>query len=715
MEEAKVITLIEDVENTAYKLGSVLNFAINHSVPLTRAADMLGKTVLMGLESRKTSTRIRNITRVKVGVELLDLLRAEGMISFQREVIERTPNMTDKAYDNAKKRAKYKIKTLDEAFAFKISLAFYYFDAEVPMFTQPLLKKPVKWKSFYHPVMGEMVRNTVEGVQWEFSLEKTPKVFKFMNKIRKTSFKVNTGLLDIYEQCLNDPIFTNEKKDFKPKQLNSILGQQNEILRIASSLGKQKFWLSSFLDFRGRFYYSNTYFHPQGNKVARSLFLFKKKKAIGETGWEGLLCAATSEYGHNKLPREEKLAFGVKNLPTWLKVAKNPLKLAHKDIWQRADNPFAFLSLVLEISNAYGEDGSGKFEYKSRHPIFIDASNSGTQILSALGRDMVGGKLSNLTDSSEIGDVYQFIADKVWPKYRKAKSNRKLYDTVNEKLIYYQTEMDEAHLSQDWDRLKMLQEKHATFYTDNKEDIKSCASIFWADREHLMRKLSKRPVMTIPYSAGPRTIAKSLYKDWRPEEGMKGITGTYCFTLAFDIFDAYAESMKIPTDLMTLFQGLGKRAHKKGKDLQFNTPIMNFPFVQNARKDKMEKISIIRGGKRMRLVVCVGQNEKVDYRSAVSSSSPNAIHALDAAFMMTIILGSDYPMASVHDSFATYPGDYKNLNEDVRKLFVEMFSKDKDVLRYLLLQCNAVDLYDTIEKGDLDISNVLNNGFAFDV
>lgn len=245
MEEAKILKRVFDTKEIAYKLGSYLNFAINNHIPLTRVADQLGTSVLLRVESKKTSKRDRSIARVKSGIELLDLLRQEKKIVFKRESIRDLAKNEDedkKSKKRSNSRDPYRIKVLDEGFATKLALAFYYPSKDIPLYTQPFLSIPDKWTEFRHEDMGDMVRNVVEGTERKFSLNKTPVVFRFMNKIRKVGFRVNKELLEIFTKCQDDSIFTHEEKDYKGVQLESILRQQNEIFRIAHSLKDFKFF-----------------------------------------------------------------------------------------------------------------------------------------------------------------------------------------------------------------------------------------------------------------------------------------------------------------------------------------------------------------------------------------------------------------------------------------------------------------------------------------
>ena len=676
MKEVQILHYLDPAE-VAYKLGSFLNFALTNSISLTKTSALLGRTVLGGCEPVKQSQRDRSITRVKVGIELLDLLRMDKKVVFRREAMtEVTTPLAELVIEEKRvNRNPYKIKIVDEAFAFKLGLAFFFPSKDRPIFTQPLMEMPWKWKSFHHPIMGEMVRNTVEGTEDHFTPEKAPSIYNFMNTIRTTSFQVNVKLLKHLIQCKNDSLFTHEKKKFTPVQLASIISQQEEIFKIAESLEETEFWLGAFLDFRGRFYYSNTYFHPQGNKLARSLYKFSGEGIpIGKKGWKALLAAAASENGQDKKTFKEKVKYALKHLKVWMECAADPL--ACKDTWQTAENPCGFLSIILEIHAAFTSEN--KFKYCSTLPLFIDASNSGTQILSALGKDPIGGRESNLTPSSKRGDVYLLIADQVWVGYQYTEQEEKLFNQINDKILTFQDAMDLAYEEKRWDDRVALGKDYGEFYEANKEAIKASAMVFWAKLKELRRKVCKRPVMTIPYSAGERTISRTLFKDWSPEPELRGLTSTYTFELALAVCKTYSTSLKIPTDMMKLFIKLGTRAYGKKKDLSFKVPHSDFFFVQNARKDKMEKVELDRRGQRLKLNVCVGYSEKIDYDNVKSASAANTTHALDASLLVMIVMAAynrkkPYPMIVVHDSFATYPGAYHKLYKNCRKQFVKCF------------------------------------------
>jgi DNA-directed RNA polymerase, mitochondrial len=68
----------------------------------------------------------------------------------------------------------------------------------------------------------------------------------------------------------------------------------------------------------------------------------------------------------------------------------NPLRI--HPFWTEADQPWLFLAACLEWKR-YKEEGPGMI---SHLPISMDGSCNGYQHLSAMGRDPIGGRATNL-------------------------------------------------------------------------------------------------------------------------------------------------------------------------------------------------------------------------------------------------------------------------------------------------------------------------------
>ena len=726
MEEVKILNDL-DIEDVAYKLGDTLNFALNNSIPLTTAACTIGKAVLMGHETVKMSVRDREIRRFKVGFHLLDVVAKDKKVKFSRDVVDKK-GKTDKQIEVAKTRAPYRIKVVDHVFALNLSIAFYRPDPDKPIFTKPFLTEPSDWTGYYHPQMGELVRNCVEEAIPLYSKDKMPRVYDFMNKVKKVSYTVHTDALNVFNQCFNidpitgeitgDDLFTFNDKLLTDVQKKSILDQQTEIFKIADSLGVNKFWLASFLCPRGRFYYANTYFHPQGNKLSRALITFSEKKRIGKRGWFNLLIAAASEYGMDKKTRVERFKFAKENLEKWVAWATDPLNNKGimlngeriEDGWQTADNPYAFYVIISEIRNALAEDD--KLDYQCNVPYYIDASNSGTQILAALSLDEISGRLSNLTADDKRGDAYLHIADIVFDRYDVTEEEEKIFEKINKEILDFQKRIEHLRAIGEWDKAKEVVAEQSEHYTENKTSIFIAGKVFWNKMYEKRRKLSKRPVMTIPYSAGVRTIANAIFNDWKSESEMAGLCRTYAFLLALHITETYHKEFDKPTRLMNLFMSIGYQFYKKGKDLSFVMPLSGFQFVNNVRKDRTERVTIKRRGRKVNYVVCTGYSAELDADKSRSAPSPNIIHGADAALMMELNLIIKHPMINIHDSWGIHMCDGDELFEETRNTFVHMFD-DHDVLNSILAQTGFSHLEKNIEKGNLIIEEVKFNEFAF--
>ena len=104
---------------------------------------------------------------------------------------------------------------------------------------------------------------------------------------------------------------------------------------------------------------------------------------------------------------------GQRRLDTFIGYAKEPL--TNTD-WAKADKPFCFLAWCFELKDFAETDFDASFI--TTLPILSDCSNSGLQHYSAMMRDEIGGKATNLVPSNKPEDVYRIVAQKVIMKLR---------------------------------------------------------------------------------------------------------------------------------------------------------------------------------------------------------------------------------------------------------------------------------------------------------
>lgn len=136
-----------------------------------------------------------------------------------------------------------------------------------------------------------------------------------------------------------------------------------------------------FMDFRGRMYPQSRSLSLYGRDFERSLFVFYKKKLIGEEGLYNLkIYFSTILNGNKFLTNEEHIDFCDSFKEIICQTATNP-----KDNiwWLKHDKAFQILAVCKEIFNA----SKDPLNYASGFPIFIDATSSSFQHVAALTRN----------------------------------------------------------------------------------------------------------------------------------------------------------------------------------------------------------------------------------------------------------------------------------------------------------------------------------------
>ena len=94
-----------------------------------------------------------------------------------------------------------------------------------------------------------------------------------------------------------------------------------------------------------------------------------------------------------------------------ISTATNPLE---DTFWSKADKPFTFLAWSMEYK-AFA-DSEFDAEFITTLPIQADCSNSGLQHYSAMMRDPIGARATNLIPSNKPQDVYAEVAKVVVDK-----------------------------------------------------------------------------------------------------------------------------------------------------------------------------------------------------------------------------------------------------------------------------------------------------------
>ena len=664
--------------------------------PLTNICSALGTSVLRGLEHPDVKESTRSKNRFKTGWVLILALVEAGLLDIVR------------ARSEKKSRNKYQVRVkggAEDTVADLLSIVDTE-EIDIPIYTRPQFEAPLPFIKFYNPKAGQLVRNCNPAVKESFTLENCPDVFNVINKHMEVSYRVNLDLLDVYQNSLNDPIFTFEDKmDLDEVQLEGLERERDKVLEIAEMVGDREFWEYMFYDNRGRLYSAAVYLTHAGSKLSKSLFLYNEKKALGSEGWFWLLVHTANCFGEDKLTIDDRFDFAEGKLDSWMEIASDPV---NNKLWQQADSPFEFLAAIMEIKKAMSHEG-GPYEYPSGLPVAWDATCSGLQVLSALSRDEVSGELCNLTETEVRGDYYKYIADHVWQECEFNDKEEQMFVKITEDLTAIDKKIKRAIKSKSKILKKEAFEEKDAYFSKHRENIRESAKVYWGKLYDKRRKICKRPCMTYFYSCQEKTMAKAVLKDHGDDPAFKGLNYYYAKWLTDRIYKACRELMPKPTALMDLFIDLGVEAYKKKQDFVIYAPLTNFKLMQYYREDKTEQVRVKLGDKHIKPVVIVGKNEILRRNKVMSATSPNVVHMLDSQIVAGVLLKADYTVSCIHDSFSTHAADGGKLFQDCRTVFVEIFERDilGEMLDSLEVPFNPVDY------GTLDIQDVHLNDYNF--
>ena len=455
------------------------------------------------------------------------------------------------------------------------------------------------------------------------------------------------------------------------------------------------FYLSMFLDFRGRVYARDPYFSYQSSDLARGHLIFMDKKPMTDYGYKWLKIHAANSFNQSysveelkhlewtgvdyisdlvkdgipdlsvdKMSLEDRVSWVEENEELFWEVAGDPI--ANREIWLNAEKPWVFLSLCFEIV-AYQVAVCSDEEYFSQIPIAIDGSSNGTQHLSAMSKDETSGCMVGLTHQDKPIDFYIIVA--------KGIINRNIGSDLG--------------------------------------------SILANIPMKLIRKgISKRGTMTKAYDAGVNCIADIIYTDCY-NAGMTakyGITKNVAKRLSKDLVDTYNTICSGPVAIKDYLQSLvGYRIKKMGKtSVKWETP-SGFPVISEKWIMKQRHVNLPFTAKTIMAVY----HEKTDMPATheiMSGISPNYVHSMDASHMSLVINRlHDQGITSfgaIHDSFSVHADDVEELLHVTKESFIDMY--DHDVFKSM--RDNMVDdEFDGVEpvKGSLDLSGLMDSDYFF--
>ena len=563
----------------------------------------------------------------------------------------------------------------------------------------PLKVPPVPWENqnsggYYSPHMklpfvksrGKDARAYIEAANPEMHR-------KAVNKLQRTAWEVNKDVLKVQEEIFrrnlrigmpsSQPIVMTpfpehlvdiDKQDYTPDEKLEVLNwktlrkrqydeerkRKGKVISFRQShllakelAGWDEFYFAYNCDFRGRIYCATSGLSPQGADDGKGLLRFKKSVKLGKEGIKWLAVQGANTFGEDKLSYEDRHAWVVENKVLIESIVNDPISNRQ---WGKADKPYQFLAFCFEWAACdYGNNP----EYKGHLAVGLDGSCNGLQHFSAMLRDEVGAKATNLVNSEKPEDIYGDVAKVTTEKLKVMANLGNAYAK-----IWLQVGID--------------------------------------------RKIAKKPVMTLPYGATQQSARASIYEFAVENWSKFNMDSKHQWELAKFLtpimWAAIGEVVIAARAAMTWLQ-------KNVGDNYCNwKTIIGFPVYQHYRIENLVVVSTQLEGKVQ--LRCPDHSLGVSYKTGQRNGiAPNFVHSIDSTHMVLTINACDlHSYAMIHDDFGTHAGNTGILFNTIRKTFRHLYA-NTDPLRHWAKQVGVSTA--GLPRGTYDIEEILNAKYFF--
>ena len=551
------------------------------------------------------------------------------------------------------------------------------------------------WTSGYGEGELRLIRDGNKIAADSINAEDHPVLLGAVNKLQNTAYRINEDLYSVWKALRKEA----RNKNFTGPSPFKFVGEQHKqramsyiieadtIEMMADKLLGEEIYHTYNCDFRGRIYNTTVFLEEQASDQAKALLQYVNPSPLGESGLQWLMIHAANVWGNDKVSLEKRIEFVEENMETYILYGLDPL---NNRGWMEADKEWSFLMCCIEFAQiaAWCENGADYESFPSHLICYIDGSNNGIQHLVAMSRDHEVAPYVNLTettgDDPVPGDIYMYIAEKVWSKIGKQaeeaspqiKSN---YAEVKKKFAELRREISLATTKQ----AKMEAYQAYGDYKDSLGDsevIKAYACLFWnefKDEPKTQRKMVKRNVMTIGYGATRSGMCEQSREDTPGiHEDCRWIPGGWHYWFGGLVFETCYEYLDGPAAMLNMFKQLAKDQNDKGKMLSYNTPVTNFPVIQNYLKSKHKTADVLFLGNRIQLRYIVFEEKDLDKAKQSSGTAPNVTHSLDATHLTMIVYNTPFEVTTIHDSFGCHAGDMGDLFRITREQFLELYREN---------------------------------------
>lgn len=510
----------------------------------------------------------------------------------------------------------------------------------------------------------------------ELSNKNLSQVYAALNRVQETAWAVNQQVAQVLREVMDRGLDVpglppGQDLPFPPKPVDidtnvearkwwrkgaALVRRQNiknrsrrvQVLRSLTMAEKLapygRFYFPHNMDFRGRMYAVPPFLNPQGADFAKGLLTFAEGKPIEtEEQLEWLAIHGANCYGVDKVSYVDRWNWAVENHESILDVAQDPLAY---NFWTHADNPFQFLAFCFEWSRVI-EGGWGTV---SSLPVALDGSCNGLQHYSAALRDPVGGAAVNLVPSEKPQDIYGVVAERVVARLEQLKD----------------TSGPEGEHARNW----------LAFGVD--------------------RKITKRPVMTLPYGCTLYTVREFVEQAVREkldggkvnpfarvnakgdrEDGLFDAAGF----LQPIVWEAIGQTVVAARGAMDWLQQVANVVTQDGLPIVWDTPD-GFTVMQAYVDQRRTEVRTHLDG-HVRRFILSQDGAVMDRRRQANGIAPNWVHSMDAAALRVFVnMAAEQGIVAfslVHDSYGMLAADVPTGAQVLRRAFIALY-QDRDAL-----------------------------------
>jgi len=678
---------------------------------LTNMLSSVGNSV-----NRKLKLRLNEVDAIHLGWFVFISYLDTGILSIRRK-------RSKKKNGKLKKHSSYHIQ-VEDIKALNSVLEEVETEERVELFPSPL--KPAPWvvSEFIHETGYPLIKKSPHEDAVKACKEGgTEYLVETLNKLGKVGWRINPFMFDVFKKCkylVGSKTPFKFQKEVDPKKKASLIIEANAIEALAERNKDNAFYHLYNVDFRGRIYPNTAFLHEQSSDNAKGLLLLDEPVALGEEGLYWLMVHTANMFGNDKVSLDDRAKFVQDNWQTYMDYIVDPME---NDGWMDADKPLCFLACCYELYmlQDFIEEGLGTAEdFPSCLPIYIDGSNNGVQHLVAMSKDLEVAPLVNLTPQELPGDVYMFIADKVIENLAKDYKNivekdkdaEENFNTIYNEFVRLEQSVNHYSINSKSDLFSEAMKRRSEFGNLNRHLLTKYAPLYWykiKDRK-IWRKTVKRPVMTLGYGAVQYGMVDMVHDDTRSLNlYLRDKHKAWSAYLGQMIYKTCYAELKGPAAMLRMFESLGAQENDKDKPINFRQIVTGLPFVHAYRKGVTKTVKLSYNNTRMELDFTLWAEATLDKDKQKQSAPPNIVHSVDAVHLSMYVHDTDYPVTVVHDSFGCHAGNMDKAFVDVRNKFVELY--DKNPLEYIFNQMDALQLIP--EKGNLDVSNIIESDFAF--